>query len=124
MHETPGSQRVVLLAGGDLLARARMENATSQMGARLEIAQAKDIRETLKQAKPDILVLDLDDGGTPVLEELMAARAEGDAPERVVGYFSHVDDALREEARAAGCRAVPRGRFWTNLTNILQGAGV
>ena len=124
MAATAGSRRVVLLAGGDLMARARMESAASHVGARVERVEGSQMREALKRATPDVLVLDLDAGGSTLLDELAAARAEGNAPERVVGYFSHVDDALREDARNAGCRAVPRGRFWSNLPDILQSAGI
>ncbi len=113
--------RTVLLAGGDLMAKARIAAAAERAGARLDTVGVTNMRRALTESRPDLLVLDLDGGGTELLDELNAAHDDGDAPARIVGYYSHVDDPLRDAAKAAGCRAVPRGRFWNNLTGILTG---
>ena len=113
--------RTVLLAGGDLMAKARLAAAAESAGVRLDTVRVGNLRQALEEAHPDVLVLDLDGGRTEVLDELKAAGDDGHAPERVVGYYSHVDGSLRDAAKAAGCRAVPRGRFWNNLAGILGG---
>ncbi|MGH2820888.1 MAG: hypothetical protein ACRDJ5_09565, partial [Actinomycetota bacterium] len=77
------------------------------------------LRAALASDPPSVLVLDLDQGRDEVLSELEAARGEGAAAGRVVGYFSHVDEPLGAAARAAGCEALPRGRFWRELPELL-----
>jgi hypothetical protein len=68
-----------------------------------------------------LLILDLDRGREPALDELDSVAA-GDRPPTVVGFFSHVDAGLAIAARAAGCEPIPRGRFWTALPDLLRSA--
>ena len=78
----------------------------------------------LTQNQPvDVVVVDLDDGGPDVLAELATAAERGLLPSRVLGYFSHVQEATGAAARAAGVEAYPRGRFWRELPSLLAGAG-
>lgn len=79
------------------------------------------MHDALRSHQPALLILDLDTGGQDVLNELVAGRDEGIVPERVIGYFSHVDRELGESARRARCDARPRGQFWSNLDGILGG---
>jgi DNA-binding NarL/FixJ family response regulator len=122
-YSTPGLSRVVLLVGGDLMATARLERAARDTGAELRVTSPENFIDALRADRPDIVILDLDRGRAPVLESLAEARAQGVSPGRVVGYFSHVDGSLRARAQAAGCRALPRGRFWGHLTEELAAPG-
>jgi DNA-binding NarL/FixJ family response regulator len=108
-----------LLVGGDLLAQGRLRAAADELRVTLHTATADTMRARLAGVEPDVLILDLDSEAA-ILEELAAARAEGVVPERVVGYFSHVNEALGETARRAGVEAVPRGRFWRTLPDHLR----
>ncbi len=111
----------VVVVGGDLMARSRIEGAASATGAEVVRARADDMVEVVTQRRPDLLVLDLDGGRDKVLEGLKALRETGAAPARAVGYFSHVDEQLGRAARAAGCEPLPRGRFWRDLPELLAG---
>lgn len=113
----------VLLVGGDLSAKARLEAAAAVAKVELKLTGFGRMREALTSSRPAVLVLDLDDGRERVLEELSAARSEGLAPEVVYGYYSHVDESLAESARRAGCEPVPRGRFWRSLPEMLIQGG-
>lgn len=112
----------VLLVGGDLSAKARLEAATTVAKMELRLATFGGMRAALSTSKPEVLVLDLDDGRESVLEELVGARSEGLAPTTVFGYLSHVDEGLADAARRAGCDPVPRGRFWRSLPDLLTEA--
>ncbi|MDQ3785310.1 MAG: hypothetical protein M3360_10640 [Actinomycetota bacterium] len=112
--------QVVLLVGGDLLATARLERAATDAGAELRSSSPEKMVDAIQSERPDILVLDLDRGRSGVLESLGEARERGLSTGRVVGYFSHVDGSLRAQAQAVGCRALPRGRFWSNLPEELR----
>ena len=113
---------VVLLVGGELMARARLQNATADRGMRVKSVLPDGLVDGLQEMRPKMVVLDLDTGRDRVLDELARARAAGLAPARVLGYFSHVEQELGEAARAAGCEAYPRGRFWRDLHALLASA--
>ncbi|MFN2491139.1 MAG: hypothetical protein ABR529_15700 [Actinomycetota bacterium] len=113
-----GNERSALLVGGDLMARARLEAAASAAGVALHTASPEGLGEALRAAPARWLILDLDQGRRAALDALVRARADGLVPERVVGYFSHVDEELGRAARAAGCEALPRGRFWRTLPEL------
>jgi hypothetical protein len=66
-------------------------------------------------------VIDLDEGGSESLKLLETARAGGTVPPLVIGFLSHIDRDLGAEARAAGVKTVPRGRFWSHLAEVLEG---
>lgn len=107
----------VLLASDDLNARARVLAAAEPL--RIEVVDAPPAAYRDRLAGADLLIIDLDGGREPALEELAAAMAAGEAPDEVVGFLSHVDGALARAAREAGCRAIARGRFWSTLPEIL-----
>ena len=77
--------------------------------------------EDLRAARPQVEVVDLDAGREKVLEALSRARPSGCVPPRVVGFYSHVDRELGQQATAAGVAAFARGRFWRELESILAG---
>ena len=109
-----------MLVSPDLLARSRLESAAREAGADLDVTDASGLLDALRERSPDLLVLDLDAGGRALLDRVGEARGEGIAPERLVGYFSHVDDLLGRAAQLAGVRAMPRGRFWRELRELLR----
>jgi hypothetical protein len=112
-------ERLLLVVTSDLMARERVRSSASQSAMDVRYAAPGSVVETLRATAPDVLVIDLDAGGPPILGEVEAASAEGLLPERVLGYFSHVDTALGEAAERAGVKAVRRGRFWSSLPELL-----
>lgn len=104
----------VLLVGGDLSARARVEAAAKRAGWELRTCRTDDVADVVRGESVDLVIADLDSGRDVVLEAL-----RGVAP-RVVGFYSHVDAALGEAATAAGVEALPRGRFWRELDELLR----
>jgi hypothetical protein len=116
------SARVVLLVGGDLMARERIASTAAHAGAELAMVAAGGLGAAVAGDDPDLIVIDLDAGGEGVLEELRSLNAEDLAGREVLGYFSHVNVALGEAAERAGCRAIRRGRFWSSLPEILASA--
>jgi hypothetical protein len=109
-----------LLAGGDLMAKARLREAAATAGVVLVARPAAALLDALAERSFDLLIVDLDEGQTSLLADLSLARERGIAPGRAVGYFSHVDASLGERAKEAGCDALPRGRFWRSLPDILN----
>ena len=113
-----------LAVGRDLLSRARLEAAAARAGVDVAFADdAAALTGALRDRPCELLILDLDTEGARGLEEIERARVEGIAPARVIGYFSHVNERLGDAARAAGCDALPRGRFWRELETLLAQPG-
>jgi hypothetical protein len=115
--------QVVVAVSGDLMARARLEDAAARAGARLEIASVDTFTEKLRSFRPNLLIVDLDTGRDKVLQRIEEAGAHGFLPVRVVGFVSHVDVALTAAARAAGCEPMARGKFWRSLAELFAGDG-
>lgn len=122
MNEAKKSRRVVLVVP-DLLFRTRIEATAAQAGIEaipLSSGQALDACDT---DPPDLVVLDLTGPGDPIA--LAAALRKGEATVRIpiVGFYPHVDQALRERALAAGIPFVlPRSAFVARLAEILAGS--
>ena len=110
----------VLLVGGDLMAKSRLVDAATRAGITIESTTVGSFRERLHDLRPSVVVIDLDGGGDEVLKQLQAAPDADLRAARVVGYYSHIDRALGEAAEAAGCEAWSRGKFWSNLDQLLQ----
>ena len=109
--------RKAVLASDDLNARARVLAAADGVGVEVVTTAPTGFRNSLSGT--DLLILDLDRGRADALAELAAATDAGETPRTVVGFVSHVDGSLARDARAAGCRAIARGRFWASLPEIL-----
>ena len=112
--------RTVVLVGGDLVAGDRVERAAAAASLRFIRVEPTD-RAALDAARAaDLVLLDLDAGGRELIERW--GEIAGDSGPRALGYFSHVDEALGRDARDHGIEAIPRGRFWRTLAEILAGA--
>lgn len=109
----------VLIVDADLLALERVQSQAEKSGHEVRIATSSRLAAALAEGPVDLVVIDLDRGGEGVIEALSEARAGGAVPERVVGFYSHVAPELAERAEAAGCRAIPRGRFYRTLAELL-----
>ena len=109
----------VVIIGGDLMARSRIESAAQAADLHLVRLNPKDLDALERPPQADVVVLDLDDGGRELIDR-WAALAGEEAP-RTIGYFSHVDVALGDHAAANGIEAMPRGRFWRTLNETLAG---
>lgn len=85
---------------------------------RSKVAAAGDVTfvtrvDELRDTVADVVVVDLSRPG--VLEVLPALGGK-----RVIGFASHVDRALMDAARAAGCGEVlARSAFFAGLTELL-----
>ena len=109
----------LLVVDADLLALERIRSQAEKSGHEVGIATTARLAAALAGDPIDMIVIDLDRGGTGVLDALVEARAGGRVPERVVGFYSHVAPERAEAAEEAGCRALPRGRFYRILDELL-----
>lgn len=104
----------------DLLFSSKVEAASRKAGLSARVIGDYDslVRE-LELVAPRVLVLNLD-ALEGKLATLVAASKSG--PE-IVGYYSHVNEPVADEAKRAGVRIVlSRAVFLNRLGNILEEA--
>ena len=108
--------------GRDLKDRDRLWRATEALPDRTVAGVgAERFLDYLAANRPvDLAVVDLDEGGSEVLEALTSAAGQGLLPRRVLGYYSHVREETGAAARRAGIAAYPRSRFWRDLPELLE----
>ena len=116
----PNAERLVLV-GGDLMARSRLEDAARRAGLEFAHVAAHSPALDVAEDRSALIVVDLDSVGSEGLGALEGL-GHGDELLRVIGYFSHVDAELGEAARRAGVETYPRGRFWRTLPDLIAGA--
>ncbi|MEA2446467.1 MAG: hypothetical protein QOK47_104 [Actinomycetota bacterium] len=106
----------VLLVSRDLNARARVEGA---LGTDLELTAVSSLNHVPAGVK--LVLLDLDAGGRELVDRV-ADLGAAEPGIRWIGFFAHIDEELGGLAREAGIEAVPRGRFWRELPDLLAGS--
>jgi hypothetical protein len=103
----------------DLLISSQIEGICVKLGIQIKIATTiQDLRASLSEEAPKALVLDLDSLATDmqILQELTQKKSY-----KMVGYYSHVNPELADEAKKSGIELVlPRGAFVTKMRSILS----
>ena len=115
------SRRVVAVVPNLFFATRIAETAT-QLGIVLETVAALGAVAAAADPIADLVVIDLAAEGDPlaVVRALKAAPATRAVP--IVGFYPHVDAALRDAALAAGVdQMLPRSAFSARLASVLAG---
>lgn len=118
------SPRRVVAVVPDLFFAARIAGVAERVGVALEVVALASAAETIRGARPDLVILDLHAAGDPLklARDLRADPATGSLT--VIGFYAHVDRALREAALAAGLdQVLPRSAFTLRLPALLAGEG-
>jgi PleD family two-component response regulator len=112
----------VLAVLSDLFFSVKLADAAKRAGLSLEIV--KDTDEVLEKArlKPRLIIFDLNFEGVNPLAIISQLKA---APETkgvsLIGYVSHVQGELKQQAHAAGCNMVlARSAFSQNIPQIFK----
>jgi CheY-like chemotaxis protein len=114
--------RRVFAVVSDLFFSVRIAAEAKRAGVALTLLQPAQALDRCAAAPPDLLLLDLHAEREP-LALVRALRAdERTRTLRVVGFYSHVEDAIRKAALAAGIdAAMPRSAFVGRLRELLAG---
>lgn len=112
--------RVVALMD-DLFFQMKIAETAKHLGLELKVATTGDTLAGLLDPVPQLVIVDLNARSQPLAA---IARVRGTNKHlRVVGFLSHVQRDLAEQAQAAGCNEVlPRSLFTQNLAEILSAA--
>lgn len=106
----------------DLFFAARISATADALGVRVEAITSEGAEDQCRALEPDLVILDLHGPGEPlVLARALKANANTRAIP-IVGFYSHVDQALRNAALEAGVdRVLPRSAFTAQLAGIIGG---
>jgi hypothetical protein len=96
----------------DLMDRSRVHSALADVTF---AASVDDLAEAVRRGGVDLVLVDL--GRPGVLDAVAAATA------RVVGFASHVDDAVLSAARDHAIEALPRSVFFRRLPSGFPDGG-
>ncbi|MGH7801291.1 MAG: response regulator [Thermodesulfobacteriota bacterium] len=117
------NQRTKIIAVlDDLFFTSKIKEAAKSLNSDLEFTKNTDgLIQKLKSEKPSLIIFDLNSKACNPLEtikELKSSSYLKDIP--VLGYLSHVQTDLKDEADKAGCDLVlPRSKFSKDLKEIL-----
>ena len=109
----------ILVFEPDLFFSSKIEGVARKMGFEITIiANFEELRQELENTSPRLLILNLDSLESKLREVQRFAR--GRAGE-CLGYYSHVNARLAEEARGLAIgTAVARGAFLGRFEDVLK----
>lgn len=118
MHEP----KKVLAVVSDLFFSVKLSEAAKRSGLALEFV--KEAHEVLEKAKtkPSLIVFDLNFEAIHPLDVIRALKADPHTKgTSLIGYLSHVQGELKQQAQEAGCDMVmARSAFSQNLPQIFK----
>jgi CheY-like chemotaxis protein len=116
------TQRRVVVLVPDLFFATRVATTAARVGVTLETPAPREALDAIRRRPPDLVILDLRAPGDPLalVRALKADAVTGRVP--VIGFYPHVERALREAALAAGVdHVLPHSAFTARLAALLMG---
>ena len=112
----------VLAVAADVFFSVKLADAAKRAGLALEFV--KESQEVLAKAKqrPSLIIFDLNFDAAETLK--LIAKLKGDSETKgisLLGYLSHVQGELKQQAHEAGCNMVlARSQFSQNISEIFR----
>jgi CheY-like chemotaxis protein len=122
-EEPKGMSKQVLAVVTDMFFAAKINEAAARTGAAVKYARSRmQGLELARTERPSLIVIDLNAAGAEPLQLLAQLKAEAGLREiPTLGFISHVQTELQEQARQAGCdRVLARSAFSRDLPAILS----
>ena len=102
----------------DLFFQMKLAETAKHLGLEVKVASNAESLLQLLDPPPQLVIMDLNARSRPL--EAMKRLRDAQPHLRVIGFLSHVQTGLAEEARAAGFDEVmPRSKFTMHLPDIL-----
>jgi DNA-binding NarL/FixJ family response regulator len=103
----------------DLFFQMKLAETAKHLGVEVKVAANAEALMNLMEKTPKLVIVDLNAGSQPIQTIQRLRREQKDI--RVIGFLSHVQTELAQQAQAAGCDEVmPRSIFTQNLATILS----
>lgn len=119
-------QRVVLAVLNDLMFTAKIQDAAKRTRTKTVLATTEADALQKAKDKPELIILDLNTTALDALQLIRKLKQDAETLDtRLVGFVSHVQTELRQQALEAGCdQVVARSVFSQNLPAILNAGEV
>ena len=116
-------KKKILAVVEDLLFTVKISDAAKRAGLEVEFVKSeRDVVEKATSEKPLLIILDLNFSALQPLK--LISKLKGNAETKqisVIGYLSHVQGELKQQAQDAGANIVmARSAFSQNLQQILK----
>lgn len=115
------NHKMVLAVLNDLMFTAKIHDAAKR--AEIDVIFATGEAEALDKAKqnPALIILDLNTTALDAIQLIRKLKDEATGGVHLVGFVSHVQTTLRQEAQSAGCdEVIARSAFSQNLPAFLK----
>lgn len=116
-------KKKILAVVEDLLFTVKISDAAKRAGLDVEFVKSeRDVLDKAEQEKPLLVILDLNYGAVQPLKLISKLKGSAETkPISVIGYLSHVQGELKQQAQEAGANIVmARSAFSQNLQQILK----
>jgi PleD family two-component response regulator len=121
MHKQ--GKKKILAVVEDLMFTVKIADAAKRAGLDVEFVKSeRDVIEKATQEKPLLIILDLNFNAVQPLKLISKVKNDGEMKQiSVIGYLSHVQGELKQQAQEAGANIVmARSAFSQNLQQILK----
>jgi PleD family two-component response regulator len=121
MHKQ--GKKKILAVVEDLMFTVKIADAAKRAGLDVEFVKSeRDVIEKATQEKPLLVILDLNFSAVEPLKLISTMKSDGEMKQiSVIGYLSHVQGELKQQAQEAGANIVmARSAFSQNLQQILR----
>jgi PleD family two-component response regulator len=121
MHKQ--GKKKILAVVEDLMFTVKISDAAKRAGLDVEFVKSeRDVIEKASQEKPLLIILDLNFSAVEPLKLISKVKSDGEMKQiSVIGYLSHVQGELKQQAQEAGANIVmARSAFSQNLQQILK----
>ena len=116
-------KKKILAVLEDLLFTVKINDAAKRAGLEVEFVKSeRDVIEKAAQEKPLLIILDLNFSAVQPLNLISQVKNNSETKQiSVIGYLSHVQGELKQQAQEAGANIVmARSAFSQNLQQILK----
>ncbi len=120
MHK---GKKKILAVVEDLMFTVKIADAAKRAGLDVEFVKSeRDVIEKAANEKPLLIILDLNFNAVEPLKLISKVKSDGEMKQiSVIGYLSHVQGELKQQAQEAGANIVmARSAFSQNLQQILK----
>jgi PleD family two-component response regulator len=121
MHKQ--GKKKILAVVEDLMFTVKIADAAKRAGLDVEFVKSeRDVIEKAAHEKPLLIILDLNFSAVQPLQLILKMKSDGEMKQiSVIGYLSHVQGELKQQAPEAGANIVmARSAFSQNLQQILK----
>jgi PleD family two-component response regulator len=121
MHKQ--GKKKILAVVEDLMFTVKISDAAKRAGLEVEFVKSeRDVIEKATEEKPLLIILDLNFNAVQPLQLISRMKSDGEMKQiSVIGYLSHVQGELKQQAQEAGANIVmARSAFSQNLQQILK----